>query len=114
MKNYHFDYDNKTMQLSGSRHSYSLGDKVEVMVVASNTRTRRIEFELADRVKPSSLEEIERQKNKATKESVRKTKKKFPINNSNICHWQMTPPSLCLTNPHTDFPGGLVAKNPHS
>ncbi len=73
-----YDYDPKIMKLSGSRHSYSLGDKVEVMVVASNTRTRRIEFELADRVKPSSLEEIERQKNRVAKESMRRTKKTSP------------------------------------
>lgn len=82
-----YDYDSKTMQLSGSRHSYSLGDKVEVMVVASNTRTRRIEFELADRVKPSSLEEIARQKDKEVKNTLKKEKKNKPtpkqIKNSN-------------------------------
>jgi len=66
-----YDYDPKTMQLEGSKHSYSLGDKVQVMVVASNTHTRRIEFELADRVKPSSLEEIAREKDKTTKPAKR-------------------------------------------
>ena len=70
-----YDYDPKTMQLSGSRHSYSLGDKVEIMVVAANTHTRRIEFELADRVKPSSLEEIAKLKDKANKEKMGRTKK---------------------------------------
>ena len=73
-----YDYDPKTMQLSGSRHSYSLGDKVEIMVVASNTHTRRIEFELADRVKPSSLEEIARQKDKANKAKMQRVKKSSP------------------------------------
>ncbi len=73
-----YDYDPKTMQLSGSRHSYSLGDKVQIMVVASNTHTRRIEFELADRVKPSSLEEIAKQKDKANKEKMQRNKKSTP------------------------------------
>ena len=71
-----YDYDSKTMQLQGSRHSYSLGDKVSVMVVASNTHTRRIEFELSDYVKPSSLEEIAKQKDKANKEAMRRSKTK--------------------------------------
>lgn len=70
-----YDYDKKTMQLEGSKHSYSLGDKLQVMVVAANTHTRRIEFELADRVKPSTLEEIEKQKDKANKEKTQRTKK---------------------------------------
>ena len=73
-----YDYDNKTMQLSGSRHSYSLGDKVQVMVVAANTHTRRIEFELADRVKPSTLEEISKLKDKANKENMKRGKKANP------------------------------------
>ena len=73
-----YDYDKKTMQLSGSKHSYSLGDKVQVMVVASNTHTRRIEFELADRVKPSSLEEIAKVKDKANKEKMQRVKKTSP------------------------------------
>ena len=73
-----YDYDPKICQLSGSKHSYSLGDKVTIMVVASNTHTRRIEFELADRVKPSSLEEIARQKDKKNKESMRRNKKTTP------------------------------------
>ena len=73
-----YDYDPKTMQLSGSKHSYSLGDKVSVMVVASNTHTRRIEFELADRVKPSSLEEIAKLKDKANKEKMGRSKKSTP------------------------------------
>ena len=70
-----YDYDPKTMQLEGSKHSYSLGNKVQVMVVASNTHTRRIEFELADRVKPSSLEEIAKQKDKMNKEVMKRPKK---------------------------------------
>lgn len=74
-----YDYDPKIMQLSGSKHSYSLGDKVQIMVVAANTHTRRIEFELADRVKPSSLEEIAKQKDKANKEVI---KRQHPKNNS--------------------------------
>ena len=69
-----YDYDAKTKQLEGSKHSYSLGDKLQVMVVASNTHTRRIEFELADHVKPSSLEEIARQKDKANKQGQKRTK----------------------------------------
>ena len=69
-----YDYDNKTMQLSGSKHSYSLGDKVQVMVVGANTHTRRIEFELADRVKPSSLEDIAKQKDKSNKVAPKRTK----------------------------------------
>lgn len=71
-----YDYDAKTMQLLGSKHSYSLGDKLSVMVVASNTHTRRIEFELADRVKPSSLEEIAKQKDKANKEEMKRSRVK--------------------------------------
>ena len=70
-----YDYDPRAVQLSGSKHSYSLGDKVQVMVVAANTHTRRIEFELADRVKPSSLEEIARQKDKSNKEKMVRGKK---------------------------------------
>ena len=73
-----YDYDKKTMQLSGSKHSYSLGDKVQIMVVAANTHTRRIEFELADRVKPSSLEEIAKLKDKANKEKMQRVKKNAP------------------------------------
>lgn len=73
-----YDYDEKIMKLEGSKHSYSLGDKVQVMVVAANTHTRRIEFELADRVKPSSLEEIAKQKDKANKEKMHRTKKTTP------------------------------------
>lgn len=73
-----YDYDPKACQLSGSRHSYSLGDKVTIMVVASNTHTRRIEFELADRVKPSSLEEIAKQKDKSNKEKMQRVKKSTP------------------------------------
>ncbi len=73
-----YDYDPKTMQLEGSKHSYSLGNKLQVMVVASNTHTRRIEFELADRVKPSTLEEIAKQKDRANKEKMQRTKKSTP------------------------------------
>ena len=73
-----YDYDPKACQLSGSKHSYSLGDKVTIMVVASNTHTRRIEFELADRVKPSSLEEIAKQKDKSNKEKMLRNKKSAP------------------------------------
>ncbi len=73
-----YDYDPKAVQLCGSRHSYSLGDKVQVMVVAANTHTRRIEFELADRVKPSSLEEIAKQKDKSNKEKMQRNKKSAP------------------------------------
>jgi len=73
-----YDYDKTTMQLSGSKHSYSLGDKLQIMVVASNTHTRRIEFELADRVKPSSLEEIAKQKDKSNKERMKRVKKSVP------------------------------------
>ena len=73
-----YDYDAKAMQLSGSKHIYRLGDKVQVMVVASNTHTRRIEFELADRVKPSSLEEIAKQKDKSNKEKMGRSKKSTP------------------------------------
>lgn len=67
-----YDYDPKTMQLNGSKHQYTLGTKVQVMVVASNTHTRRIEFELADRVKPSTLEEIAKQKDKSNKEKMKR------------------------------------------
>ncbi|MFQ6723752.1 MAG: ribonuclease R [Clostridia bacterium] len=74
-----YDYDPKTMQLNGSKHQYMLGTKVQVMVVASNTHTRRIEFELADRVKPSSLEEIAKLKDKANKEKMGRSKKSTPI-----------------------------------
>ena len=73
-----YDYDAKSMQLSGSKHIYRLGDKVQVMVVASNTHTRRIEFELADRVKPSSLEEIAKLKDKSNKEKMQRSKKSTP------------------------------------
>lgn len=73
-----YDYDPKACQLSGSKHSYSLGDKVTIMVVASNTHTRRIEFELADRVKPSSLEEIVKLKDKTNKEKMKRPKKSTP------------------------------------
>lgn len=73
-----YDYDSKSSQLTGSKHSYSLGDKVQVMVVASNTHTRRIEFELADRVKPSSLEEIAKQKDRVNKEKMQRSKKSNP------------------------------------
>lgn len=68
-----YDYDPKTMQLQGSKHNYSLGNKLQVMVVASNPHTRRIEFELADRVKPSSLEEIAKQKDKVNKQRGKRT-----------------------------------------
>ena len=70
-----YDYDPKTMQLEGSKHSYSLGNKLQVMVVASNTHTRRIEFELADRVKPSSLEEIAKIKDRSNKDMQKCVKK---------------------------------------
>ncbi|MBQ7797505.1 MAG: ribonuclease R [Clostridia bacterium] len=73
-----YDYDPKTMQLNGSKHQYTLGTKVQVMVVAANTHTRRIEFELADRVKPSSLEEIAKQKDKSNKERMQRSKKSTP------------------------------------
>ncbi len=73
-----YDFDPMIKQLTGSKHSYSLGDKVQVMVVASNTHTRRIEFELADIVKPSTLEEIAKQKDKANKESQKRVVKKYP------------------------------------
>ena len=71
-----YDYDPKVAQLSGSKHSYKLGDKLSVMVVAANTKSRRIEFELADRVKPSSLEEIARQKEKINKETMKRVRPK--------------------------------------
>ncbi len=74
-----YDYDPKIMQLEGSKHSYALGNKLQVMVVASNTKTRRIEFELADRVKPSSLEEIAKQKDKNNKLAQRSAKKAKPV-----------------------------------
>lgn len=73
-----YDYDPKSCQLSGSRHSYSLGDKVTIMVVAANIHTRRVEFELADRVKPSTLEEIAKLKDKANKEKMGRSKKSTP------------------------------------
>lgn len=72
-----YDYDSKSMQLQGSKHCYSLGDKLQVMVVASNPHTRRIEFEIADMVKPSSLEEIAKLKDKANKQAMKRTKTKI-------------------------------------
>lgn len=69
-----YDYDPQLMQLKGSKHLYSLGDKVKVMVVASNPHTRRIEFELADRVKPSTMEDIAKFKNKSNKSKINKNK----------------------------------------
>lgn len=69
-----YDYDPQSMQLKGSKHLYSLGDKVKVMVVASNPHTRRIEFELADRVKPSTMEDIAKFKNKSNKSKINKNK----------------------------------------
>lgn len=71
-----YDYDDRTMQLQGSKHSYSLGDKVKVMVVSANTYTRKIEFEIADRVKPSTLEEIAKFKQSAEKSKAKKSQGK--------------------------------------
>lgn len=70
-----YDYDDRAMQLQGSKHSYSLGDKVKVMVVSANTYTRKIEFEIADRVKPSTLEEIAKIKQSKNKTNKSKTPK---------------------------------------
>jgi len=49
-------YLEKSLQLKGQNHSYKIGDKVRVKVVASNIYTRKIDFELAGMKKSKTNE----------------------------------------------------------
>ena len=53
-----YDYDDKMQILRGKKHSYKLGDQVEVICVNSNTRLRQIDFDLAERLNKATIEEI--------------------------------------------------------
>lgn len=53
-----YDYDEKSQVLKGLRHCYKLGDSIKVVCVNANTRLRQIDFDLAEKLNKSSLEEL--------------------------------------------------------
>lgn len=64
-----YDYNDKLQTLVGARHSYRLGDKLQVVCVNANTRLRQIDFDLAEKLNKASIEELiaQRNNNYATK-----------------------------------------------
>lgn len=66
-----YDYDDKAQILKGTRHSYRLGDKLQVVCVNANTKLRQIDFDLAEKLNKASIEELiaMRNNNLATKYS---------------------------------------------
>ena len=62
-----YDYDDKMQVLRGKKHSYKLGDQVEVICVNANTRLRQIDFDLAERLNNATIEEILAERNKYAK-----------------------------------------------
>lgn len=53
-----YDYDDKAQILKGIRHSYRLGDKLQVVCVNANTKLRQIDFDLAEKLNNASIEEL--------------------------------------------------------
>ena len=53
-----YDYDDKAQILKGAKHCYRLGDKLQVVCVNANTKLRQIDFDLAEKLNKSSIEEL--------------------------------------------------------
>lgn len=53
-----YDYDEKSQTLVGGKHTFRLGDKIDVICVNANTRLRQIDFDIAERLNHASIEEI--------------------------------------------------------
>lgn len=74
-----YDYDEKAQILKGTRHSYRLGDKLQVVCVNANTKLRQIDFDLAEKLNKASIEELiaMRNNNLATKYSKKSNAEDF-------------------------------------
>lgn len=99
-----YDYDDKAQVLRGRKRCFKLGDSLNVVCVNANTRLRQIDFDLAEKLNKSSIEEliamrtgfnkysvnknekVEKSKNKTPKKSTKKVERKTKSKTKNFGH----------------------------
>ena len=73
-----YEYDDMSLSLHGKYNHYTIGDSVEVVVAATNTKLRRIDFTLAG-VEPNNNNILIKKKNvkseKTNKNKIKNSKK---------------------------------------
>ena len=70
-----YEYDDMSMMLRGKNHSYTVGDKLRIVVSSTNTRLRHIDFDLAGGEKTLGAYVVKKETN-ATKKSKHESLKK--------------------------------------
>jgi len=79
-----YEYDDMSLSLHGSSNHFTIGDTVEVVVAATNTKLRRIDFTL-NGVEPDNHNILTKKKNeKKTKSSAKGTRKSSKIGKKSL------------------------------
>ena len=73
-------YDDMSLTLHGSRHHYTIGDSVKVIVASANTHLRQIDFELSG-VEKAGNNFVRKKENKEKNKKYNKNYKKTIKNN---------------------------------